>query len=262
VDKVTALTNANLKSTLDLSFAQVDLSRAKLLQLDAGNNVDSAFAVLTAVLGSDHPVKYKLVEDGETLPLLPPDSASLIAEALNSRPDIRSLEFNRESSEKFSIAQRDRLLPIISAQGTVGATPIGAVQFFNPNWYGAAGINIDIPIFDGFRYRAQAAEARLQVNLAEQQSKALRDQVVRDVQTAWLNANTALQRVQVASELLKQTGVALELAQSRYTLGLSSIVELSQAQLQQTEAAIGDANARTDYRMAIANLKFQVGGTF
>ena len=262
VDKVNALTNAKLKSTLDLSFAKVDLARAKLLQLDARNRIESALAVLTSVLGFDHPVNYRLIEDTTELPTLQPDAAPLIATALRQRPDLESLQFNEQSARKFSTAQHDQLRPSINAIAIVGATPVGASQYFSSDWYGAAGVNISIPIFDGFRFRAQAAEAKLQVNVATEQIHQRRDQVVQDVQTAWLNANTALQRVSVAAEFLKEAGMATDLAQSRYSLGLSSIVELSQAELQQTEAAIGDANARTDYRLAIAALTFQTGGAY
>jgi outer membrane protein len=262
VDKVDALTNAKLKSTLDLSFAKVDLARAKLLQLDARDRIASAVAVLISVLGFDHPVKYRLVEDSTALPTLPPDAKPLIAVALQQRPDLESLQLIEQSARKFSTAQHDQLLPSINAIATVGATPVGAAQYFSPDWYGAAGVNISIPLFDGFRFRAQSAEAKLQVNVAAEQIRQHRDQIVQDVQTAWLNANNALQRVNVAAELLQEANMSTELAQSRYSLGLSSIVELSQAQLQQTEAAIGDANARTDYRLAMAALIFQTGGRF
>ena len=260
VDRVNALTNAKLKSSLDLSFAKVDLARARLLQLDARNRIDSALAVLTSVLGFDHPVNYRLVEDLTQLPALPPDAEPLIASALRQRPDLESLQLMEQSARKFSSAQHDQLLPSINAMATVGATPIGAAEYFSSDWYGAAGVNISIPLFDGFRFRAQAAEAKLQVNVASEQIRQRRDQIVQDVRTAWLNANTALERVNVAADLLKEASMATDLAQSRYSLGLSSIVELSQAQLQQTEAAIGDANARTDYRLAMAALTFQSGG--
>ena len=53
--------------------------------------------------------------------------------------------------------------------------------------------------------------------------------------------------------------LALDLAQTRYKLGLSSIVELSQAQLQQTDAQIGNSTARYDYLVALAQLKYQIG---
>jgi outer membrane protein len=51
----------------------------------------------------------------------------------------------------------------------------------------------------------------------------------------------------------------LDLAQSRYDLGLSSIVELSQAQLSMTSAAIQQANAKYDYQTERAILDYQVG---
>jgi len=80
------------------------------------------------------------------------------------------------------------------------------------------------------------------------------------VRTSWLNANAAYQRVSVTQQLFDQAKVALDLAQTRYSLGLSSIVELSQAQLQQTQAQIGNAQAGYDYRLALAILQYQTTG--
>ena len=80
------------------------------------------------------------------------------------------------------------------------------------------------------------------------------------MRTSWLNANTAYQRVSVTQQLLDQASLALDLAQTRYNLGLSSIVELSQAQLQQTQAQISNAQAGYDYRLALAVLRYQTVG--
>jgi len=258
-DQVTALTASKLRSDLDRSFAQVNLSQAKLLQLDAQNNLDSAKAALSAVLGYDKQLNFQLVEDSGDLPPLPPDSETLIAQAIQNRPDLQSLKLSEDAALKFSRAQHELLLPTISALGIVGGTPTGSAQYFSTNWYGAVGGNISIPIFTGFRLNAQGAEAALQAKAASEQTRALRDQVARDVRTAWLNANTAMQRVAVSTELLKQANIALDLAKTRYDLGLSSIVELSQAELQQTEAAIGNANARSQYNFAISVINFQTG---
>lgn len=87
-----------------------------------------------------------------------------------------------------------------------------------------------------------------------------RNRIARDVRTAWLNANTAYARLSVTRQLLDQSNLALDLAATRYRLGLSSIVELSQAQLQQTQAQIGNAQAAYDYRLALAVLRYQTIG--
>ena len=88
----------------------------------------------------------------------------------------------------------------------------------------------------------------------------LRDRIARDVRTSWLNANTANQRLAVTQQLLEQANLALNLAQSRYNLGLASIVELSQAQLQQTQAQISNVGAGYDYQLALAALQYQTSG--
>ncbi|HEV2709548.1 MAG TPA: TolC family protein [Edaphobacter sp.] len=259
VDQVSALTSAKLKSDLDLSFAQVNLSQAKLLHLDAQNNLDAAKAALDAVLGYDRPMNYRLVAATDSLQTLPPDATPLIASAIQNRPDLQSLQWSEQAARKYSRAQHEQLLPTISALGVVGRTPVGSSQYFPTDWYGAVGVNLSVPIFNGFRYTAEASQASLEAKAAAERTRDLRDQVVRDVRTAWLNANTALQRVTVTGQLMRQANLAQDLAQTRYQLGLSSIVELSQAQLQQTQAAISDANARSQYGFAMADLRFQTG---
>jgi outer membrane protein len=258
-DQVSQLTKNNLKSTLDLSFAQVNLSQAKLLLIQAQNDFDSSVASLTAVLGSDQQTRYELVEDTSQLAVLSPDPESFVTLAMQQRPDLQSLELKHEAAQKFTRAQVDQLLPSIRAMGTVGKTPVGSSQYFTTDWYGAVGANLDIPIFNGFHYAAEASEANLQAKAAAERVRDLRNQVARDVRTAWLQANTAYQKVGVTQELLREANLALDLAETRYRLGLSSIVELSQAQLQQTEAAISDANARYQYLFARASLDFQTG---
>lgn len=264
--QVDELTKNKLKSNLDLSFAEVNLSQAKLLQLDAENNVNATIAALTAVLGFDQQVNYELTEEEAQLPAPPPDVDILIGTALKQRPDLQALTFNQQASEKFRRAQHDQFFPTISALGIVGGTPVRPdcvggcyPNYFISSWYGAVGVNMSIPIFNGFLYSAESSEANYRAKAAAENTRDLRNNVVRDVRTAWLSANTAFQRVGVAAELAKEADLSLNLANSRYQLGLGSIVELSQAQLQQADAAIGYVNAQYQYRLALSTLNFETG---
>jgi outer membrane protein len=110
---------------------------------------------------------------------------------------------------------------------------------------------VNVPIFNGFLYSAQEQEAKLRANATNEQARQLRDRIVRDVQTAWLRAKNAYQRIGVTEQLLTQSNQSLALAQTRYQLGLASIVELTEAQLQQTQAAISHTNAMYQYRLAV-----------
>jgi outer membrane protein len=85
--------------------------------------------------------------------------------------------------------------------------------------------------------------ARPTSTAANENASDLENRVQRDVRVAWLNANTAADRMTLSKELLDQPRLALDLAQRRYDLGLGSIVELSQAQLNLTSAEIANTTA-------------------
>ncbi|HKT70024.1 MAG TPA: TolC family protein [Terriglobales bacterium] len=255
-DQVQALFNAKLKSSLDLSFAQVNLAQAKLLLLDAQNNNDAALASLSAVLGYPSLQQYEVVDETTPLKAPPADVDQLIVQAMQKRPELAALNYDYQAAQKFQSAERDLLFPTVRALGALGSTPLAGNNALAP-WYGAVGVNVEVPIFNGFLYSARAREAALRAQAAQQQLRDLQDSIARDVRTGWLNAATAYQRLSVSQQLLQQANLALDLSQTRYKLGLASIVELSQAQLQQTQAQIGSAQATYQYRFALAVLNFQ-----
>jgi outer membrane protein len=257
-DQVSALTRSKLKSDLDLSFANVNLAQAKLLYLDALNNDKASMAALSAILGYATLETFELVNDTETLAPPAADVDPLIADAFAKRPEILALEFQSESAEKLHRAEHDQFYPTISALGTFGDSPVRDDRIYGP--YAAAGVNVEIPVFNGFLYSAKSREADLRAQATRQRLTDLRNRIARDVRTSWLEANTAFDRVSVSEQLLAQANQALDLAQTRYKLGLSSIVELSQAQLQQTQAEIGSAQAGYQYRLALSVLRYQTTG--
>jgi len=257
-DQVSALTKSKLKSDLDLSFANVNLAQGKLLYLDALNNEKASMAALSAILGYSTVEPFELVNDAEPLAPPPADVDTLIAEAFAKRPEILALEFQSDSAEKFHQAEHDQLYPTISALGAFGDSPVRNDIIYGP--YAAVGVNVEIPVFNGFLYSAKSHEADLRAQAARQRLIDLRNRISRDVRTSWLAASTAFDRVSVNEQLLAQANLALDLAGTRYKLGLSSIVELSQAQLQQTQAEIGSAQAGYEYRLALAVLRYQTSG--
>jgi outer membrane protein len=257
-DQVGALYKNKLKSELDFSFANVNLAQAKLLLLDAQNNENASLASLSAVLGFSRLQNFQPAED--TTAITPPQSNvdDLISTAFSMRPEILSLEFQVDSAKKFQTAERDLFFPDVQALGVVGDTPVRNPVISSSYW--AVGVNVEIPVFNGFLYSARAREATLKAQAAQERLRDLRDRISRDVRTSWLNATNAYERLAVTQQLLEQANLALNLAQSRYKLGLGSIVELSQAQLQQTQAQITNAQAGYDCRLALAILQYQTTG--
>jgi outer membrane protein len=116
-----------------------------------------------------------------------------------------------------------------------------------------------VPIFNGYLFGAAHSEAEARADAESQHVRDVENVVTHDVRVAWLQAGAAFQRIALTNQLVAQATQAQSLAQSRYDLQLSSIVELSQAQLNLTQARLDQANARYGYAEALAILRYQAG---
>ena len=225
-DQVTELQKSNLKSPLDVSFADVAVSEAKLLLINAQAGVEQAFAELARALG-----------------------------------ELASLRFSRDSAHKFAEAEKDLNRPTVSLVGVAGFLPyinqVGATPIASE--YEAAAVNVSIPIFNGHLFSARREAARSRAMESDQRLRDQQERVVRDVRVTWSGTMTAFQRLDVTAQFVRQAALALDLANNRYTLGLSSIVELTQSQLNLTQAEIENLSAKYDYQSQYALLQFALG---
>ena len=255
-EQVTAQAASGLKSSLDVSFAQVNLSQAQILLLTARNDVEAAFTALSAAMGGSDSAIYDL--NDEPLPPEPAtDAAAMIAEALRNRPDVAAQRFSQLAAAKFANAQSNLWLPTVSLVGAAGAASYRDVNLSDR--YSAIGVNLTLPVTTGGLISARRAEATFTANSEQQRLQEIEIAVSRDVRTAWLDAQASFRRLDLARQLQMHAADALDLAQTRYDNGLGSIVELTQAQLSKTQADIEAATARFDCQIRTATLRFQIG---
>jgi outer membrane protein len=255
-DQVSALAESKLKSTLDVSFANVNLADAKLLLVQAQNDLKGAEANLAAVMGLPNETAFTLDEP----PMPPPMSdrvAELIREAIDNRPELKGLRLQQSAAERFTKAEHALYYPYVGVVGSAGFVPTGFETLASR--YGAIGMNISIPIFNGGLFKARQAQAELKAKAATENVSDVQNQVVRDVRVAYLNATTAYDRMALTKQLLDQATLALDLAQTRYDLGLGNIVELSTAQLNLTSAQIADTSAHYEYQTQRILVDYQTG---
>jgi outer membrane protein len=238
----------------------VNVSQAKLLLVRAQDAVQQTQAELGRAVGSDQPANYQLAE--EPLPTGPPATAdALVAQALGNRPELASLRFSRDAAYKFADAEKDLSRPSVTAVAVAGflpfinATPASPIP---PEYEGIAA-NVSIPVFNGHLFSARREAATQRAMESDQRLRDEQQRISRDVRVAWAGANDAYQRIDVTAQFLRQAALALDLAHGRYDLGLSSIIELTQAQLNLTEAEIENLNAKYDYQTQYSALQYALG---
>jgi len=254
--QVRALAQSSLRSTLDVSFAEVAASEAELGLVHAENDARAAQAHLSAALGSEHTDVFDLSDEPLPGPL-DPDPETLQALALKQRPDLAALQASRDAAQRFAQAEKDLNRPTVALMGVAGGLPDTDPRL--KSTYSAAGFNVNIPILNGKLYAARRTEAELRAQAADKDVQDLAVQVSEQVRLAWLEANTAYRRLDVTARLVAEAQQALRLARTRYDIGLGSIVEVNQAQLSEVSAEIAAASAKYDYLSRRAALAFVTG---
>lgn len=257
LDRTKALAVSALKSTLDVSFAEVIAAQAKLLQLQAQTRVQESYAELSAALGLGGKTDFTLVPV-DIGPEPPEGVGPLITQAFANRPDLLAARADRDAAARFAKAERAARLPTVTGQGGYGISPAHREGDLPPN-YGAIGVNVNIPVFTGGLLSARDREAVLRAQAVQKRLEDQETLASRDVYNAWVEARTAYQAIGVSQQLLNSSQQAFQLAQGRYNAGTSSIVELSQAELQQIQAQITSATAQFDYQVRRRALDFQLG---
>jgi len=257
LDQVNALATNKLRSELDVSFARVQVQQARLLVESSQNNADAAMAGLSTALGYREFHQFQLQDQPPATNAATNDVSGLIQTALSSRPELLSLRNEHDAALRFAKAQRDARLPTLAAVGVAGDAPTHDNHL--PDDYAAGGIQLSLPLFAGGLYVARQHEAELRAQADLELVASVENDIIRDVRVAWLNVNTALEQLYTTEQLVLNANEAFTLAQARYQSGISSIVELSEAQLNLTSAQISEANARYNVLIQEANLNYQIG---
>jgi outer membrane protein len=252
--QLSALAQSELRSTLDVNFAKVLESEADLAVVRAESGVAQERARLASAIGASQPVSALLADVSPSGEALPPSPDDLQHSALAQRADLGAAQSEEKAAKDFALSEKRLSYPSLNILGAAGQIPYYDHTLHDD--YAAAGFNLSIPIFNGNLFAARRAEAELESQARTRDTQELRLQVSEQVRNAWYRADEAFRSLDVTARLIAQSKEALRLAQDRYQAGLGSIVELNEAQLNETSAEISAADANYTYLTRRAELDF------
>ncbi len=190
-DQVTELARNKLKSQLDVSFADVNVSEAKLLLIRAQEGVQQALAELGRAMGSDQPANYQLVD--EPLPPGPPAKPDRPGGPGHSQP---------AGAGQPALLARRRVQVLRSGEGSVPADRQrrGRRRIHSVHQYAGHGAHSgrvrrrggerEIPVFNGHLFSARREAAHQRAMESDQRLRDEQQRVSRDVRVAWAGAIT------------------------------------------------------------------------
>lgn len=255
--QLNVLEQSQLRSTLDVNFANVLVSQAKLAIVQAQSAVLQARAHLATTMGQSRPVTAALMDIAPNAEPLPPGPEDPQSQAQMQRADLSAARAQVLAARQYATAEKRLNLPTLNVLAAAGGIPYRD-HTLHAN-YAVAGFNLNIPVFNGGLFAARRARAQFQASASAQDEQELSLEVSEQVRDSWYRANEALLSLDVSNQLVAQAREALRLAQDRYNAGLGSIVELNEAQLNETSAEINAASAVDTYLTRRAELDFATG---
>ena len=251
-----AFYRAQLRSKLDVSLAQLEVSRAELGRVKADNSLKQAFATLNHRMGVDSSQIYTLQE-----PLIEPTSLSavegLVEQSLDSRPDLRAVEARIEAAQEWVKRAESERYPRFMGLFSGGWTRFADFTLSNLLF---GGFGFRLPVFTGGRLTARIEEAKKDVEKTKMVREELIQNVELQVRTAYTDILTAIEAVKTNSQMIQQAQEALRLARIRYRMELSDFVELAAAQTFLSTAESDYAAALYDYKIKESELEYATGG--
>jgi outer membrane protein len=234
----------------DVTQAQVQLANAELAQVTARNNVTLGRETLRNELGLSGPLDFDVV-DVLDRPRVTIDESAAVDLAFANRPELRSIAEAKAAARLQIAALQKDYLPKVS--GGANYMYSGSDYPLQDTWNVGAAVNLSA--FNGGLTTAQVGEARANLEVLEANESSLRQNVELEVRQAMANVQQGTESIRVAEKGRAQARENLELAEGRYSTGVSSIIELTDAQ---ASLASGEANyvqALVNYRIAVATLE-------
>lgn len=125
----------------------------------------------------------------------------------------------------------------------------------------SASFTISLPIFNGFSRELRVAQSRAQEDDAREALRGRELLVQTEVETRWLQVQTAFRSIEVQAANREAAREQLTLAQDRYRVGVGNSLEVSDAQTAVQRAEGDYVTAVYSYHRAIAALEAAVGRT-
>jgi outer membrane protein len=247
--------NAALRPQLDVYVTQAELERAQLHLVDARNAVADGKVALDNAMGLGEAAPDYQPADILTYAKVSDTMGALVRAAMSDRPDLAAVQDQIRAMGAQIKEYRSDYFPTASAMGgyTAMGTGLPAVNNFN------VGLVISWPLFNGFLTTHQVQEARLEQEALEHAVDDLRQQVILQVKTAFLDWQASTERIRRAQAAVAASSVELELAEKRYEAGLTSIVELEDSQRHNTFDDADYANALYSFSLARAQVDRATG---
>ncbi len=264
---VRAFSDQGLATRNDVLRAELELSNAEIMRIDARNAAEVALTALVSLIGLPLDSDIDLTTSVESRASRIPAEAGKgdgdpIDRALAQRPEIKSAEFRIKASEMGVKAVRSAFLPQVTLSGNyyyLRPNPriLPSLDRFKGTW--DVGVSVSFDIWNWGQTKRQTEQAEARLGQAREARKALEDQAVLEVTQCRLSLARAGEKVRVAGQAVGQAEENLRVTRERFKQGVALSSDVLDAEVALLQAKLGRTQAAIDQVVAQARLEKALG---
>ncbi|MBI9075543.1 MAG: TolC family protein [Desulfatibacillum sp.] len=267
LEEIQAFFNAGSRPITDLYQQQAETSSAQLTLLTAQRDYSVSRIKLMEAIGMPATANFEVTAPNLSQEVLTEtvDMPTMLNSAFSQRPDILARVESISSAQAQIRESKAGFWPSLDLFGEVGTNYSSLQnnsfedQFWDESMDARVGLSLAIPIFDRNITKNNVAKARISLNNTELQLEKLKRQVEAEIGQAVADYETAAKKVQVTRDRLQYAAQAMESSYQRYSVGASTLTELTQARTTYVEAQYGRIEADVNLRVQALALAFYTG---
>jgi len=240
----------------DLLQTQVHIADLEQQRLQAESQVEIARAELNAAMGVEIDSRFHLTDPLSGKQGISAPMERWVAIALDQRPDLKQIDLQLSSADEEIKKTRAAYLPSLDLAGNY---EVNTENFDESADNYSVGAIVTFNIFSGNLTSAKVREAKAVQRRIQAMHRNLRQKVLVETRQAYLQADNAWRRIQVAGVAVTQAEEALRIVRNRYNHGLFTIVDLLNSELALQQANTNHLLAVHDYKVAKAELMLAAG---
>ena len=249
-----ALYSIGFNPKIDVTIAQVNLSKAKMSLISAKNLINTSTAKLNNVMGVPYIEKYNI--KGElTYNPLNMSFTDTVQKAYDSRPELKRAQIEVEKARQSVKLQKKAYFPQLEFDGYYQEG--GKHWTSNNGWQ--IGVYLNFPVINGALIYNQIKEANHLYNKELANAKKTQNNVYLEIQTSYLKLHEKENQLPVATLQVKQALENYELSKGRYRVGEASPIEMREAQNTLAESKLQYYKSLYEYNIAKSELEKSIG---
>jgi outer membrane protein len=255
------LFNVGKASKSDELQAQVQRDQAELTLIEQENILSIARSSLNHVLGFEVDKVIRLTGDFQVEDIdISYENAIELSRIHN--PSLIKSQYDLKASKNYIGMAMSSYLPSLSAYAGYSwrhedFSKISNILDKDYNWY--AGLSLSIPIFQGFSRVANVGKAKLNFKYNEEIQVQTRKDIDLELKESYFLMKQSKKKIAVAEVGVESAATNLKLAQEKFRVGSGTMLDITIAQVTDTEAQGNHIQALYEYNLSIARLQKAMG---